>query len=59
MEDEKKDGCCSGKKCCCAKKLIALIMAVLIFASGYFVGKNCGYCPMGQKACPMMQAAPK
>ncbi len=63
MNEEKKDGsnCCSGQKCCCAKKLICLIMAILIFALGYFFGKICGgYCPFSQtKICPIMQGTQK
>ena len=58
MHDEKKDSsnCCSGNKCCCAKKLMCLIMAILVFALGYFFGKHCG----GQgKICPMTQGMQK
>ena len=62
MDEEKKDGsnCCSGQKYCCAKKLICLIMAILIFALGYFAGKNCGgYCPFSQSKNPVMQGMQK
>lgn len=62
MEDKKvnegsgSEGCCStsggGKSCCCCKKVIvSIILGLLLFGAGYYVGK--GGC--GTKMCPMMQ----
>ncbi len=56
MEENKDSGsCCGPKKCCCVKKLIYLLMALAIFALGYFFGKA-NYCPFsGGRVCPMLQ----
>ncbi len=55
MDENKKDasGCCStDQKCCCAKKLMCLVLALLIFAIGYWVGKD--GCPF-VNMCPIKQ----